>query len=447
MKSSTAPVSVNTILARTWIALTLTGLAVGLVILGILAIRDSQESRRETVNLVESVQSKIARRLAAEILLPNRGSEAAIAQQMEQEYGFLHVRSSPETICDTSQACVVEKGEVSTAQFANPFLNDAEFLQIDFAHRPLISFFEPREFLISLFPIVAIFLVGVTIQMRVLRVRIADPITKIQQFADPTGVPPTDWPLEIQRIAFQLRDSFKRRDAEILAQLSRGIIHDIRNYLHSVSIATEMAKSAQTAAPQRAEALVSNLIATSETNLKRVTNLIDRTLDASNELELNIQSFEIKKLLQETTESFLPQFKKSGIEFTGVNVAPSIHYTGDRLHLSRVIFNLLQNAVDAIAQSNSKVRQIALACTESASDVLVEVEDSGPGLPDTLDLSFSRIKSSKKHGTGLGLFIAHRIVEQHGGKLRAQRSASLGGAKFSVTLPQRFPSQSEVQYV
>jgi signal transduction histidine kinase len=65
------------------------------------------------------------------------------------------------------------------------------------------------------------------------------------------------------------------------------------------------------------------------------------------------------------------------------------------------------------------------------------VEDSGPGLAEAeADRVFQPFVTGKARGTGLGLFIARRVAEAHGGTLTAGRSDDLGGARFEARIPE-----------
>lgn len=64
------------------------------------------------------------------------------------------------------------------------------------------------------------------------------------------------------------------------------------------------------------------------------------------------------------------------------------------------------------------------------------VEDSGPGVPDDLtERLFDPFVTGRVRGVGLGLAVARKVVEAHGGRIEAGRSEDLGGARFDVTWP------------
>jgi signal transduction histidine kinase len=107
---------------------------------------------------------------------------------------------------------------------------------------------------------------------------------------------------------------------------------------------------------------------------------------------------------------------------------------GDANRLVQVVANLCRNAIEALA-AGGPPRRVELRCTAAAGTACIEVRDSGPGIP-AADLTriFEPFATTKSAGTGLGLPIARRIVEAHGGALAAE---STPGAEtiFRVVLP------------
>jgi len=104
--------------------------------------------------------------------------------------------------------------------------------------------------------------------------------------------------------------------------------------------------------------------------------------------------------------------------------------------LQEVVINLLQNAIEAMSavKDGDKVLQLR---TKRHGDgaVVVEIEDSGPGIdPADLNSIFDAFVTTKSHGMGLGLAISRMIVERHGGRVSAS-SDGTSGALFQVILP------------
>lgn len=110
--------------------------------------------------------------------------------------------------------------------------------------------------------------------------------------------------------------------------------------------------------------------------------------------------------------------------------------SGDRVHLSQVLINLIINGIDSICDSSNSRRQITVAAhalDQSAIEIIVA--DSGPGLSkEALSRLFEPFFTTKSNGMGMGLSVSRTIVEAHGGRLCAENQ-NQGGAVFRVILP------------
>jgi signal transduction histidine kinase len=113
---------------------------------------------------------------------------------------------------------------------------------------------------------------------------------------------------------------------------------------------------------------------------------------------------------------------------------PPVRSHGGQLH--EVLINLLHNAIEAMDAIKAERRVLKVRTgPDGANAVVVEVEDSGPGIdPKRLEHIFDAFVTTKPQGTGLGLAICRMIVERHGGQLSA-RSNGRDGALFRLVLP------------
>jgi PAS domain S-box-containing protein len=124
--------------------------------------------------------------------------------------------------------------------------------------------------------------------------------------------------------------------------------------------------------------------------------------------------------------SVQPQLAEDGL--------PLIH--GDRIQLQQVVLNLIINAVEAMSSLREGSRELIIRTDVTQPEgVLVEVRDSGPGLPvAALERVFGAFYTTKPGGLGMGLSICRSIIEAHGGRLWATANIPRG-ATFHFTLP------------
>ena len=114
-----------------------------------------------------------------------------------------------------------------------------------------------------------------------------------------------------------------------------------------------------------------------------------------------------------------------------VSAPPDLVVALDPLLLGQALLNLIANAAQAMLSPGS----IRLSARRAEGGVQIEIQDSGPGIsPEHLGSIFAPFFTTKSRGTGLGLSIAKKIVEAHGGSLRA-RNLEGGGSAFTAELP------------
>jgi len=134
----------------------------------------------------------------------------------------------------------------------------------------------------------------------------------------------------------------------------------------------------------------------------------------------------------------LPQFKNITIRTELSNSIPQIY--SDMKQIEQVLLNLFINAADAMSYSGLIVIRTGYEATSNI--VYVEVEDSGPGIPDSVLAKVFEPFFSTKNTSGLGLAVCKGIIDRHNGKLSAKMGIG-GGAIFSIKLPAHVNSQGE----
>lgn len=161
-----------------------------------------------------------------------------------------------------------------------------------------------------------------------------------------------------------------------------------------------------------------------------------RAFMAKGEVEMRIESLE--RTLRDAVELVLVgtiQYQ-TRVSFHVDPSAPMIF--ADRIQVQQVLVNLLRNSIEALRTFSSDDRHISISSHRLSEEyVEVAVADNGPGIPShVLERMFSRFTSTKGTGAGMGigLSISKRIIEAHGGTIRAENKPG-GGACFRFTLP------------
>jgi signal transduction histidine kinase len=148
------------------------------------------------------------------------------------------------------------------------------------------------------------------------------------------------------------------------------------------------------------------------------------------------QRIDVNAIVVEVLQSLRGELKSHEVEARS-ELAELALVDGNGGQLREVIFNLVNNALEAMDTTTDQNRRVLRVTTElrGRDAIAIAVEDSGPGIaPQKLDSIFSAFLTTKSHGMGLGLAICRMIVEQHGGQLTAS-SDGQNGARFQFVLP------------
>lgn len=229
---------------------------------------------------------------------------------------------------------------------------------------------------------------------------------------------------ERDNLEIELREKTKRLvQAERLSaigELSARLAHDLRNPLTVIKGVVEITKTRNSL---NNIGFSSKQIDMMERAISRMSNQIDDVLEF-----VKIQSLRTtKNSLLDTIGLSLAKIKKSDkIKINIPNKDVEFVYDADKMEV--VLDNLLTNALQAINDSG----EITIRVNDLENDVVVEVEDSGSGVPDDIiSKVFEPLFTTKIKGTGLGLASCKSIIEQHGGSITVKNKPSV----FTIKLP------------
>jgi len=215
---------------------------------------------------------------------------------------------------------------------------------------------------------------------------------------------------QIQEKNLFIRQSHKDRLA-ILGQMSSSFVHEFRNPLTSIMGFISLLKSEHPSLPYLT-------IISSE--LEQLNFRITQFLHTS-KMKLVSDSKEevisIKILLEEVVDFLYPSLLDGNIEVT-TNIDENAKVMGDRNELKQVILNLLINAIDAVYEEEN-TRKITIRTKMDNDQVTIFISNNGPAInADEANIIFEPFYTTKKLGTGIGLFVCKNIVEKHNGMIQ-----------------------------
>src|SRR5437762_1125179 len=218
-----------------------------------------------------------------------------------------------------------------------------------------------------------------------------------------------------------------------LGTLAAGIAHEIRNPLTSLKARLyTLEKHLQTVPAARKD---TDIISA---EISRLESIVQDVLSFARPSDPKLETIAADTLLRDVQGLMSPNLERRGVHLV-VESNTELHIRADSGHLKQVLINLVRNGAEAIDGTGtvtlrSRAARAPVAGGETDA-VILEVSDTGKGIPPEVEKRlFDPFFSTKETGTGLGLPIAARIVERHGGTLQYQTRPG-HGTTFVVVLP------------
>jgi len=225
-----------------------------------------------------------------------------------------------------------------------------------------------------------------------------------------------------------------------LGEMAAGLAHEIRNPLAGMEILTGLLRRRLAERPEEV-ALVNELGA----ELRRVAQTVTDSLEFVRPVALRREPVDPVEVLEESLARARSRVPFDvDVQRNYAETVPTLRADGERLE--GVLTNLIVNAFEAMHGAGSQPARVSLgvrvdatesswSASESGSELVFTVADSGPGIPDDLhERIFYPFFTTKQRGSGVGLAQAQKIVAGHGGRLELESRVG-SGATFRVRLP------------
>src|SRR4051794_33674448 len=233
-----------------------------------------------------------------------------------------------------------------------------------------------------------------------------------------------------RRIATMERRAIQAERLAEIGSLTGGLAHEIKNPLSTVQLNLQLLREDLVPENPAYSRLISRL-ETVQKETSRLREILDDFLRYAGRIELDRKPTELNQLLDELVDFFSPQAALQRVQLRLRKTDNPIIANVDPKLIKQAVLNLMLNAMQAMPNGGEMI----LSASNHDRDAIIDIIDTGSGIPPEAQAKiFQAYYSTKKGGTGLGLAMAKRIAEEHGGQLSV-RSEMGKGSDFSIQIP------------
>jgi PAS domain S-box-containing protein len=237
----------------------------------------------------------------------------------------------------------------------------------------------------------------------------------------------------------ELRGKIQRSERlAFLGEMAASVAHEIRNPLNSISGFGQLL--CERIDPDDRLHKFAEIIVDETT---RIEKIVAQTLHFVKDDTIPFESLDINEVINSTTASLRDKLASRAIAVT-LDLNPYLPYImGNEVQLRQVCTNLVTNAIHALEQGG----EIKITTNVEGDTITATIEDSGPGVPPELrEKVFNPFFTTKVNGTGLGLAVSQKILNDHGGVMKLLDKPGRG-AVFQITLPVDEGAESREDYL
>ena len=209
--------------------------------------------------------------------------------------------------------------------------------------------------------------------------------------------------------------------------LTGGVAHEIKNPLNSIALRLEMLRSQVAGESPEAQSEIA-ILSEEVACLDRVVRTF---LDFSRPVEMTLRDVDLAEMVAEIVHLLEPEAERGGIRIRYARPSTAVMVNADSGLLRQAALNIAVNAIEAMPGGGSLTFELA----PGPETCTLAIADTGPGIPpEHREKIFQLYFTTKPHGSGIGLAMAFRAVQLHGGTIEIDSEAGRG-ATFRLTLP------------
>ena len=233
----------------------------------------------------------------------------------------------------------------------------------------------------------------------------------------------------VEEKRFLARRALVAEKLAAVGTMAAGLSHEIRNPLNAASLQLMVLARRLARLPAETQPPLLEPLALVQTEIRRLNQILEDFLAFARPRELVPSPVDLAKVAASVLDLLGEQAERAGVLLER-SIESARFVAGDAGRLQQALMNLVLNAIQA-TPSGGFVR-VELA--DDPPDVVLAVEDSGPGIPKNLrQRIFEPFFPTKEAGSGLGLPLVHSVIQQHGGSIVLDERDT-GGARFVVRL-------------